>query len=62
MARDLGTGHREAHVGEEASRAPLGDVLLGLGVGLGGRGADHVDPQLVGDPFELPSGHERIVP
>ena len=53
---------REAHVGQEAAPAPLGDVSLGLGVGLGGGGADHVDPQFVGDPFELSTGHERIVP
>jgi hypothetical protein len=59
MARDLGTGHGEPHVGEEPARAALGDVPLGLLIGLGRRGADHVDPEFVGEPFELFSCHKR---
>ena len=35
MTRDLGPGHREAHVGEQAARATLADVPLGVGVGRG---------------------------
>ena len=48
MARDLGPRHREAHVGEQAALAPLADVPLGLLVGLGRRGADHVEAELGG--------------
>ncbi len=62
MARDLGVRHREAHVGEQPARVTLGDVPLGLLVGLGGRRADHVDPELGGELRELSSGHERILP
>ena len=46
MAGDLRLGHREAHVGEEAAVAALADRALGLGVRLGGRGPDDVDPEL----------------
>ena len=40
VAGDLGAGDREAHVREQAARAALADVPLGLAVGLGGRRAD----------------------
>ena len=44
MAGLLRPRHREAHVGEEPARAALADVALGLGVRLGARGADRVEP------------------
>ena len=46
VAGDLGLRHREAHVGEEAARAALADVPLGVRVRLGGRRSDDVDPEL----------------
>ena len=62
MAGDLGLGHRELHPGEEAARAALADVLLGLVVGRGRRRADDVEAELVGSACELGGGHERILP
>ncbi len=57
MARDLGVGHREAHVREEPAFAALADVPLGLDVGLGGRGADRVQPQLLCEALQLALRH-----
>ncbi|OLB24978.1 MAG: hypothetical protein AUH17_02795 [Actinobacteria bacterium 13_2_20CM_68_14] len=62
MARDLGLGHREAHVGEEATRTPVADVLLGLFVGLCRRRADDVDAELIRQLLQLSSVHRKIVP
>ena len=62
MAGDLRAGHREAHVGEEAARAALADVLLGLLVRLCRRRSDDVDPELLGELLELCELHDRIVP
>jgi threonine dehydrogenase-like Zn-dependent dehydrogenase len=62
MARLLGPRHGEAHVGEEAARAPLADVALGVGVGLGRRGADRVEPELLREGFEFPCGHVDSLP
>ncbi len=59
MTRDLGSRHREAHVGEQAARSALPDVTLGLVVRLGGRRADDVDPELTGEPLELRGCHAR---
>ena len=61
MARDLGLGHREAHVGEQASRATLGDRPLRLLVGSRRRRADRVDPELRGVPLELSGSHRATV-
>jgi len=47
VAGDLWLGHREAHVGEEPPGAALANRPLGLGVRLGGRRADDVDPELL---------------
>ena len=62
MARLLGPRHREAHVGEEAAGAPLADVALGAGVGLGRRDANRVEPELLGEGLEFRSGHADSVP
>ena len=62
MARDVRTGHREPHVGEEPPAAPLQDLRLGVRVWLGGRRADHVEAELVGTSCELGGPHARIVP
>src|SRR5256714_12787768 len=62
MARDLGLRHREAHVGEEAALAPLGDVPLRVGVALGPRGPDDVDAELLRQALELYVLHPTIVP
>src|SRR2546426_12197674 len=62
MARDLGTGHREAHVGEQPAGAAIEDVTLGLGVRLGGRCADDVDPELPCEPLEFGRCHIGILP
>jgi hypothetical protein len=61
MARDLGLGHGETHVGEEAALAALVDVSLRRWVRLGGRGADHVDSELVRQALEFGGRHPGIV-
>jgi hypothetical protein len=53
MARHLGAGHGEAHVGEEPARAALGDVALRLVVGLCRRGAHDVEAELVAEAGKL---------
>ena len=58
VAGDLRLRHREAHAGEEATRAALADVVLCFLVRLGRRRADDVDPELAGDALELPLRHE----
>ena len=62
MAGELGLGDGEAHLPEQAAGAALADVPLGLDVRLGGRRADDVEPQLLGQPFELRGGHRHSVP
>ena len=57
MAGDLRLRHREAHVGEEAAFAALVDRALGLGVRLGGRCPDDVDPELLPQQGELGARH-----
>ena len=61
VARHLGLRHREAHVREQPATAPLADVQLGLRVRRGGRRADRIDPELVGESVELDRRHEDIV-
>ena len=46
MAGDGRLRHGEAHVREQAALAALANVSLGVLVGLSGRGADDVDPEL----------------
>jgi hypothetical protein len=62
VARALGLRHRELHPGEEAACATLDDVPLGLGIRLGARDSDGVEPQLVGEPADVGHLHARIVP
>ena len=67
VARDLGPGHREAHVGEEAASAALADVPLGLRRRAPQAPRRRVDAELFGQPLELFSagpggGDARIVP
>ena len=53
MARPLGLRHRELHVREEAARAALADVALGLGVRRRRSGTDDVEPELLAESFEF---------
>ena len=62
MTGDLRTGHREAHVGEEAPGAPFADVALGLAVGLGDRRSDRVETELGACTGELTHLHDEILP
>src|SRR5207249_4488491 len=62
MARALGLGHRELHVGEEAAVAPLADVALGPLVGLGRSCPDDVEPELLTEPIQIDRAHEDSVP
>ena len=57
MTGDLGPRHREAHVREQATLAALADVSLGVLVGLCGRGADDVDPELRREALEFLDCH-----
>ena len=57
MARDLRLRHGEAHVGEQAAGAAVADRLLGLGVRLGGRSSDDVNPELFPQQVELVARH-----
>ena len=61
MARALGLRHRELHVGEEAARAALADVALGLVVRRGGRRADGVEPELLAELARGPTPRTWIV-
>ena len=62
MARLLRPRHREAHVGEEAALAALADVALGLGVRLGARRADRVEPELGAESLEFRGVHPDSLP
>src|SRR6185436_6624320 len=62
MTRDLGLRHREAHVGEKATRPPVADVALGLFIGFGRRRTDDVDAELVRQLLQLGGAHRKIVP
>jgi hypothetical protein len=57
MARDLRLGHGEAHPCEQPPGPAFQDVALGLGVRLGGRGPDDVDPELRREAVELGGRH-----
>ncbi len=61
MAGDLGLGHGEAHVGEVAVGGSRVDVALGVGVGLGPGSADDVEPEFLGQPFQLCRSHARMM-
>jgi NADPH:quinone reductase-like Zn-dependent oxidoreductase len=62
MARLLGVRDRELHVGEEAARAPRADVLLGLGVRLGSRRSDGIEPELLTELLQVRAPHADSVP
>jgi zinc-binding alcohol dehydrogenase/oxidoreductase len=62
MARPLGLRHRELHVCEEAARAALPDVALGLGVRRRSSGAYDVEPELLAQSFEFRALHVDSVP
>ena len=57
MAGRLRLSHREAHVGEEAALPPFADVVLRLGVRGGGRGSNHIEPELGAQLLQLSRGH-----
>ncbi len=62
MARHLRLRHREAHVGEEAPRAPIPDVALGPRVRLRAGRSDRVQAELGGLAGELSHFHDEILP
>src|SRR5439155_1120731 len=45
--------HREPHVGEKTAGLPFADVTFGVHVRRGWRGADDVEAELLGEPFQL---------
>jgi NADPH:quinone reductase-like Zn-dependent oxidoreductase len=61
MARALGLRHRELHVGEEAARAALADVPLGLLVRDRGSRADSVKPDRLGELHQFGRRHADSV-
>jgi hypothetical protein len=61
MARLLRARHRELHACEEAALPPFDDVALGLGVRLRAGDTEHVEAELVAQPFDIPCCHARIV-
>jgi NADPH:quinone reductase-like Zn-dependent oxidoreductase len=54
--------HGEAHVGEQAARAALADVALGLRIRHGRRGPDRVEPQLIRELPEMGDLHGDSLP
>jgi hypothetical protein len=62
MARLLRPRHREAHVGEEAARTPFADVPFRLGVRLGARRTDRVEPELGAESLEFCGVHPDSLP
>jgi hypothetical protein len=62
MTRALGLRHREAHLREQATLAPLADVTLRLGVGLRPSDSDRIEPQLIRMPAKIVDVHARIMP
>jgi hypothetical protein len=46
MARNLRTGHGEAHASEQSARPSFADVRLGLRVRLGKRHAEGIQPEV----------------
>ena len=62
MARELGSCGGELHVGEEAARAALANVPLGLDIRLCRSRSDDVETEFLTVSRELGGGHERILP
>ena len=57
MTGNLWLRHSESHIGKQPSRLAFVDGALGLGVRLGARRPDDVQPQLAGDLLQLSGGH-----
>jgi NADPH:quinone reductase-like Zn-dependent oxidoreductase len=62
MTRALRLRHRELHVGEQASRAAIADVLLRLFVCDGRRRPDGVEPERLAESFQIGHRHMDSVP
>ena len=61
VARDLGPGGRESEAPEQASRAPLADVPLGVDVRFGERHPDGVEAELGGETLHLVCRHGSLL-